>query len=846
MLMPLWLPRGRKRSFWNLALILVNFSQINSVPSFTFLSRSDVESNEILSESIALTRQQVLEDYRLACESRQCSLIVRREVFAGRAKFGIYGDGKELAQIALARATRPGDWRSGYYRDQTLVVAVGDLTWEQYFAQLYGHTDIAAEPHAGGRMMNGHYATRLLDEQGHWKNQLETINSAGDISPTAGQIPRAVGLGYASKLYRQNPELKQFTQFSQNGDEVCFAIIGDASTSQGMFFEAINAAGVLQIPVVFSVWDDGYGISVPIEYQTTRSSISKALAGFQRTDDEPGFEIFTVKAWDYVGLLETYQRAARLAREQHVPSLVHVEEMTQPQGHSSSGSHERYKTKDRLDWEKEFDCNTQFRDWIVSNGYATDEELTAVENEAVKMARKARQDAWDAYVASMKDDYEAAMTLLQQAARESTQPAGIQSIIEELRTAVNPIRHDAVAAVKRAIRAMRLENAPIKADLIAWLRRVEHENWARFHSYLYSQSDESPLQVEAVPAAYAADAPLLDGREIINQTFDALLARDPRIFVIGEDVGHIGDVNQTLHDLQKKYGELRLTDTGIRETTIIGQGIGAALRGLRPVVEVQYLDYILYPFATLSDDLACLHYRTAGGQKAPVIVRTRGHRLEGVWHSGSPIGLILNGLRGLLVCVPRNMTQAAGMYNTLLRGDDPALVIESLNGYRLKERLPSNLGDFCLPLGVPEVLREGTDLTIVTYGSMCRIVLEAAAQLQAEAGISAEVIDAQTLLPFDLNYRILESVQKTSRLLIADEDMPGGASAFILHKVLDEQKAWRWLDSAPQTLTAKPHRPGYTTDGDYFSKPNVEEIFDTAYAMLQESNPERFPKLYGD
>ncbi len=802
-----------------------------------------MESNEILSEPIALTRQEILRDYRLACESRQCSLIVRREVFAGRAKFGIYGDGKELAQIALARAARRGDWRSGYYRDQTFVVAVGDLTWEQYFAQLYGHTDVAADPHAGGRMMNGHYATRVLDEHGHWKNQLETVNSAGDISPTAGQIPRAVGLGYASKLYRENPALAQFTQFSDQGNEVCFATIGDASTAQGMFFEAINAAGVLQIPVVFSVWDDGYGISVPVELQTTKSSISKALAGFQRTDDEPGFEIFTVKAWDYLGLMETYQRAAHLARTEHVPSLVHVEEVTQPQGHSSSGSHERYKSKERLDWEKDLDCNVHFRQWILQNGYATDDELTAIEEEAVKVARQARQAAWNAYLASMKTDHDEATALLQQAVAENPAVAEIGAAAEALRTAQNPVRHDGVAAVKKAIRALRLATTPLKTALVAWLKRAEDENWNRFHSYLYSQSDESPLRVPPVPPTYANDAPLVDGREIINQAFDALLARDPRVFVIGEDVGRIGDVNQTLHDLQRKYGDLRLTDTGIRETTIIGQGIGAALRGLRPVVEVQYLDYILYPFATLSDDLACLHYRTVGGQKAPVIVRTRGHRLEGVWHSGSPIGLILNGLRGLVVCVPRNMTQAAGMYNTLLRGDDPALVIEALNAYRLKERVPENLSDFCLPLGEPEVLREGTDLTIVTYGSMCRIVLEAADALAA-VGISAEVIDAQTLLPFDLNARIVESVKKTSRLLIADEDMPGGGSAFILHKILDEQKAWRWLDSAPQTLTAKPHRPAYTTDGDYFSKPNAEEVFDVAYAMLQESDPTRFPGLY--
>lgn len=797
-------------------------------------------------EPIVLTREEILNDYRIVWESRHCSLLVRKEVFMGKAKFGITGDGKELAQVAMAKAFRKGDVRSGYYRDQTVVVAQGEMTWEEYFAQLYGHPDVAHDPNAGGRTMNGHYATRWLDEHGRWRNQMDSKNSAGDISPTAGQIPRSVGLAYASKLYRHLPELQRgFEQFTQRGSEVCFATVGDASTSQGMFFETINAAGVLQVPVIFSVWDDGYGISVPIEYQTTKSSISKALAGFQRNSEEPGLEIFTAKGWDYLGLIEAYQQAAHLARTEHVPSLVHVQEVTQQQGHSSSGSHERYKSKERLQWELDFDCNQHFKRWILTNGYATETELEAIEEAAAKRAKQARDAAWKAYNESMRADHDSALSLLKQVVEAATpHQVALQALYQKLLATVNPIRRDAIEAMKRAARLLRFEQIPARQAVIEWVERVNKENWERFNTYLYSQSEESPVRVEAIPAEYEANATEIDGREIINQCFDAMLARDPRVFVIGEDVGKIGDVNQTLHDLQRKYGELRVTDTGIRETTIIGQGIGAAMRGLRPIVEIQYLDYILYAFATLSDDLACLHYRTVGGQKAPLIVRTRGHRLEGVWHSGSPMGLILNGLRGLIVCVPRNMTQAAGMYNTLLKGDNPALLIECLNGYRLKELQPTNVAEMCVPLGVPEVLREGADITIVTYGSMCRIVMQAAQEL-AQLGIDAEVIDVQTLLPFDLNHRILESVKKTNRLLITDEDMPGGASAFILHKVLDEQKVWQWLDSMPRTLTAMPHRPAYGSDGDYFSKPSADGVIDVVYEMMHESEPARYPWLYG-
>ncbi len=806
-----------------------------------------------------LDRETVLEDYRIAWESRHCSLLVRKEVFMGKAKFGIYGDGKEVPQLAMARAFRKGDVRSGYYRDQTFVAAVGELNWQEYFAQLYGHTDATFDPNSGGRTMNGHYATRWVDDNGLWRNQLEFKNSAGDISPTAGQIPRAVGLGYASKLYRHLPELKErfndYGKFSNNGNEVCFATIGDASTAQGMFFEAVNAVGVLQIPVIFSIWDDGYGISVPVEYQTTKSSISKALAGFQRTDDEPGFEIFVVKASDYVGLLETYQRAAHLARTEHVPSIVHVIECTQPQGHSSSGSHERYKSKERLNWEIENDCNLLFREWILTNGYATETELDQIEAEAARVAKKAREAAWKAYNDSLKGDLEGVEKLLRQAIKESSQQAKLLEIEKEFKDTVNPIRWNAVSAAKKAVRAMRNENLPIKQAFIDWLELSKEANWNRYNSYVYSQSAESAINItkgtdeelaakliELAPV-FDIEAPKIDGREIINQFFDSALARDPRIFIIGEDVGKIGDVNQTLHDLQDKFGSLRLTDTGIRETTIIGQGIGAAMRGLRPITEIQYLDYIFYAFATLSDDLASLHYRTAGGQKAPLIVRTRGHRLEGVWHSGSPIGLILNGLRGMVVCVPRNMTQAAGMYNTLLKADDPALVIECLNGYRQKETPLKNLANYHVKLGMPEILRTGTDITIVTYGSMCRIVMEAASQL-AEVGISAEVIDVQTLLPFDFDGVIRQSVQKTNRLLVTDEDMPGGGASFILDKILGEQNAWQLLDSQPRTLTAKPHRPAYTTDGDYFTKPNTENVFDAVYDIMHEAAPSKFPFMY--
>ncbi|GAB3756593.1 alpha-ketoacid dehydrogenase subunit alpha/beta [Spirosoma pomorum] len=760
----------------------------------------------------------------------------------GRAKFGIFGDGKELAQLAAARAFRRGDFRSGYYRDQTFVAALGELSWQEFFAQLYAHTDVEAEPNTAGRSMNGHYATRWLDEQGLWRNQTELFNSVCDISPTAGQIPRSVGLAYASKLYRENPALHGMTNFSRNGNEITFGTIGDASTSQGMFWETMNAAGVLQVPLLMSVWDDGYGISVPVEYQTTKGSISKAMAGFQRDADEKGFEILTVKGWDYVALLETYQLAARICREEHVPVLVHVQELTQPQGHSTSGSHERYKSKDRLAWEAEHDCNRTFRQWILENGYATNEELETIESEAKQTTKEARAQALSAYQQSMQSDFNEVLDLLQQAARHNSKSAELMAIREELRKSFSPQRREATSAVRKALRVLRSDTGAARQNLRDWLERTNTENSERYSSHLYSQSPESPMLIQGVPAQYSEESPTIDGYQIMQRYFDSLFGRDARVVALGEDVGQIGDVNQGFAGLQEKYGEIRITDTGIRETSIVGQGIGMAMRGLRPIVEIQYFDYVYYALATLTDDLASLHYRTKGGQKAPLIIRTRGHRLEGIWHSGSPLGAMLHSLRGIHVLVPRNMTQAAGFYNTLIQGDDPALLIESLNGYRLKEKLPDNLTEFCLSLGVPDVLRPGTDVTVVTYGSMCRIVMEAAQQLSS-MGISIEVMDVQTLLPFDVHHLILESVKKTNRIVFADEDVPGGASAFMMQEVLECQNAYQYLDSAPRTISAKAHRPPYGSDGDYFSKPSVDDVIELVYELMNEAEPDRFPEL---
>jgi pyruvate/2-oxoglutarate/acetoin dehydrogenase E1 component/TPP-dependent pyruvate/acetoin dehydrogenase alpha subunit len=784
-----------------------------------------------------------MQHYQCAVLSRECSLLVRKEVFAGRAKFGIYGDGKEIANLALAHAMQPGDFLSGYYRDQTIVVALGDLTWPQYFAQLYGHPDINFDPYCGGRTMNNHQATRWLDTQGHWLDQTQLYNAAAGVSSTAGQIPRAVGLAYASLLYRNLPDLQGLTTFSKQGNEVCFATIGDASTSEGMFLESINAAGVLQIPLVFSIWDDGYGISVPSQYQTTKSSISKALAGYQRNTDGPGFEIFEVPGWDYAALIEAYLKAAELARLKHIPSIIHVTEMTQQQGHSASGSHERYKSKERLQFEHDADCNLQFRQWILENNIASLDVLNQIDAKAHEQARNYQKQAFADYQNSIKPELNAALELIRQAAGLVDNPSEILTIREELAKTMYPIHKDSVVAIKQVLRLLPIGDNNIKKALQNWIKRSETNNYNRFSSHLTSQSTHSPLLEAGNVALYSATSPVLDAREVIKHCFDNILTIYPQTFILGEDVGQIGDVNQSLAGLQEKYGNLRITDTGIRENTIIGQGIGAAMRGLRPIVEIQYLDYIYYTLATLTDDLACLYYRTVGGQKAPLIIRTRGHRLEGIWHSGSPMATLVHSLRGMHICVPRNMVQAAGMYNTLLAGDDPAMVIECLNGYRLKERQPDNLTSYKVALGHAEVLLEGTDITVVTYGSMCRIVQEAA-QMLAKKGISIEIIDIQTLLPFDRTSQITKSLQKTNRVIFADEDMPGGGTAYMLQQVLDHKNGWQYLDSKPLCISANEHRPAYTTDGDYFSKPNADSIFDAAYNLMHEVRPELYPVLY--
>ncbi len=796
-----------------------------------------------LSPELAVSREEVLKDYRVACESRQASALARKEVYSGKAKFGVFGTGKEVAQIAMAKFCQPGDSRSGYYRDQTFTMATGELTIQQYFAQLYAHTDIEHDPHSGGRMMLGHYATRNLDENGNWKDLTKIKISTPDISPTGAQMPRLVGMAFASKLFRTNPDLNYLTTFSNNGNEVAFGTIGNGACAEGLFFEAINAAGVLQIPMVISIWDDAYAISVTQELQTTKMDISSMFVGFKRNEQEKGIEIIKVKGWSYQELCLGYFNATNLSRYQHVPVLFHVDELTQPFGHSTSGSHERYKTKERLAWEEEYDCNKQFRKWILDWRIASEEELVQIEKESLEAAKVGRQLAWDAYCASLKPDFDEAVEFIKEVENESRQADSVAEIRVGLEKTLNPIRSDVVKVIKKVIRLIREEELPSSENLKSWINRVEIENRKRINSHVWSDSPDATIKVNEIKPTYAEDAPVVDGREVLVNNFDAILAKDPRVFALGEDVGQIGDVNQGFAGLQQKYGKLRVMDTGIRESTIIGQGIGAAMRGLRPIAEIQYLDYIYYAIQTLSDDLASLHYRTAGGQKAPLIIRTRGHRLEGMFHSGSPMGMILNSIRGILLLVPRNMTQAAGFYNTLLKGDEPAILIESLNAYRLKEKMPSNLGEYTIPLGVPEVLREGHDITIVTYGSMCRVVLEAAEQLQ-EMNISCEVIDVQTLLPFDVHHVIIESIKKTSRVLFADEDVPGGASAYMMQKVLEEQMAYQWLDSAPRTLTAQEHRPAYGTDGDYYSKPNPEEVTDMVYTMMHEAFPDTYKSLY--
>ena len=786
-------------------------------------------------------RESVLDDYRLVYISRETSYLGRREVLTGKAKFGIFGDGKELPQLALSKQFKDGDFRSGYYRDQTLMMAIDQLTVQQFFAQLYAHTDVDAEPSSAGRSMNGHFGTRSLNEDGTWKDLTRMKNSSSDISPTAGQMARLLGLGQASKVYRNNKDLASFTKFSNNGNEVAFGTIGDASTSEGQFWEAINAMGVIQVPVVMSVWDDGQGISVPKKYQTTKESISDVLKGFKRENGSNGFEIFKVKAWDYPALMETYEKAVKIAREEHCPVLVHVEEVTQPQGHSTSGSHERYKSKERLAWELEYCCVKKFREFIIENKIATDEELVVIEKEGKKEVSAQKRAAWTAYLNPIKEEQTAVVALLEKVAEASGNGAFITPLINSLKSNTEPIRKDIISATKKVLRITRAENIAAKQELLAWLSSSKVANHDRYSSTLYSEFATSPMKVEEVKPILTDK--MEDGRVVLRDNFIKIFEKYPETLTFGEDTGGIGGVNQSMEGLQDQFGELRVSDTGIRENTIVGQGIGMALRGLRPIAEIQYLDYLLYCIQVMSDDLATLQYRTKGGQKAPLIIRTRGHRLEGIWHSGSPMGMIINAVRGMHVCVPRNLTDAAGFYNTLLKGDDPALVIEPLNGYRTKEKMPSNLGEFTTPLGVPEVLTEGTDITIVSYGSTCNIAAQAVQQL-TEVGISAELIDVRTLLPFDINQMIADSLSKTNRLLVVDEDVPGGASAYILDQILVGQKGYYQLDSEPVTLASKAHRPAYGTDGDYFSKPNIDDIFDAVYSMMNEVDEESFPLIY--
>lgn len=785
----------------------------------------------------------VINDYRIGYESRQASLLGRREVLTGKAKFGIFGDGKEVAQLAMAKAFRAGDWRAGYYRDQTFMFATGMSNLAEFFAQLYAHPDIEKDPASAGRQMNCHYATRYVNADGTWANQAESFNCSSDISTTSGHMPRLLGLAYASKLYRQNKELEYLKQFSVNGNEVAFGTIGNGATSEGLFFEAFNAAGVLGVPMAISIWDDAYAISVPAKLQTTKEDISEILKGFQRENGTNGYEIFKVRGWDYVALCETYERAIEVCRTQHVPVLIHVTEMTQPQGHSTSGSHERYKSKDRLAWENEHDCLLQMRKWMIESAISTEEEMDELEATAKKYVRECQREAWNALGAEITVELRQVSALIEELAQESNRGTELKEIVATLNNIVDPGRKDGVAAGRKALRLTTKENSTARQALVTWLKSEEEKNKERFNSKLFTGTMQSPLNVPAIPAQYDVDAKLIDGREVLNACFDANFERDKSIVAFGEDVGAIGDVNQGFAGLQAKYTDLRITDTGIREATIVGQGVGLAMRGLRPIAEVQYLDYLLYSITVLSDDLATLSYRTRGGQKAPVIVRTRGHRLEGIWHSGSPLGMILNSMRGIHICVPRDMTQAAGMYNTLFRGDEPALVIESLNGYRLKEKLPSNIGEFTVPLGEAEILREGADVTVVSYGSTLRIVMEAAEELEA-MGIHIEVIDPQTLYPFDNQNVCLSSLKKTNKLLVVDEDLPGGGSAYILQKILETQKGYYHLDAQPKTLSAKDHRPPYGTDGDYFSKPSPDDVIEAVYAIMHEANPGKFPALY--
>ncbi|MGE5518859.1 MAG: thiamine pyrophosphate-dependent enzyme [Candidatus Dadabacteria bacterium] len=777
-------------------------------------------------------RQEVLADYRWAALSREASLLGRKEVLTGKAKFGIFGDGKEIAQVAMAKFFQEGDFRSGYYRDQTFMLATGLATLEQFFAQLYADPDINHDPFSAGRQMNSHFATKWIDEEGNWLDLVNRKNVSADIAPTAGQMARGLGLAFASKTFRRVTALKEFTNLSENGNEVCFCTIGDASTTEGHFWEAINAAGVLQVPLAVFVYDDGYGISVPKKYQTTKGSISEALAGMQKQPDTNGIEIYKVKGWDYAGLCETFEEGIRQARENHVPVLFHIEELTQPQGHSTSGSHERYKNPERLEWEREWDGLKKMREWLLGNALATQDELDHIQNECKEKVRDARNAAWQAYITPVKQKVEEVVALVNNVAGKiPSLNSQLSTIAKDLSSNREPIRKDISKALYSALTVC--NNHEQAFWLKDFYKDFQKENEELFNSFLYNQGPHSTLLVKNVAAEYADDSPTVNGFEVLNRYFDRLFTENPKVLAFGEDLGNIGDVNQGFAGLQLKHGQDRIFDTGIREITIIGQGIGLAMRGLRPIAEIQYLDYLLYGLQPLSDDASTLHFRTKGQQSCPLIVRTRGHRLEGIWHSGSPMGVLINALRGMFICVPRNMTQAVGMYNTLLSGNDPGLIIECLNGYRLKEKLISNLLEYKISLGQPEILKEGTDITMVSYGSTLRIVMDAVQQLEKE-NISCEVVDVQTLLPFDINHHILASLKKTNRIVFIDEDVPGGASAYMFNKVMEEQGGYKWLDVAPRTITSEAHRPSYGSDGDYFSKPNAEQIISVTREMMAE------------
>jgi pyruvate/2-oxoglutarate/acetoin dehydrogenase E1 component/TPP-dependent pyruvate/acetoin dehydrogenase alpha subunit len=787
-------------------------------------------------------KTEVLKDYKIAITSRECSLLGRKEVLTGKAKFGIFGDGKEVPQLAMAKFFKNGDFRSGYYRDQTFMMAIGELTIQEFFAGLYGHTDINQEPMSAGRQMGGHFMTHSLYEDGSWKDLTKQKNSSADISPTASQMPRMLGLAQASNIYRSIPELADKSNFSVNGNEISWGTIGNASTSEGLFFETINAAGVLQVPIILSVWDDEYGISVHAKYQTTKESISEILKGYQRDENSNGFEILKVKGWDYPSLIETYERAADLAREKHIPVLIHVNQLTQPQGHSSSGSHERYKDSTRLDWEKDFDCIRQMKLWMIAINIASPEEIEEIDSIIKKEVLEGKKAAWNAYIDPIIEDQRELVALLERIAPASQNKDSIQKLTANLNKIKIPLKKEILVTARKVLRMIINENS--KPELSSWISSYTKNSQPKFSSHLYSESHSNVFSVKEVLPEYADDAKNeTDGRMILRDNFDVLFTNHPEVLIFGEDAGSIGDVNQGLVGLQDKFGETRVADVGIREASIIGQGIGMALRGLRPIAEIQYLDYLLYGVQILSDDLATLQYRTSGKQKAPLIIRTRGHRLEGIWHSGSPMGMLVNALRGIHILVPRNMTKAAGFYNTLLECDEPALVVECLNGYRLKEKTPLNYGEFKTPIGVVETIKKGTDITLVSYGSTLRLVEEAAKEL-LEVGIDCEIIDIQSLLPFDVNHDIVKSIAKTNRLLVIDEDVPGGASAYILQQIIENQDGYNQLDSKPQTLTSKAHRPAYGTDGDYFSKPSIEDIFERVYAMMNEVNPEKYPVLY--